>query len=259
MTSAGPDRQGDVFGRRAADYATARPDYAPEIFDAIWTHTGMSDPVAVDLAAGAGAVTADLVGRGARVLAIEPSLDFHHHLRAIGEGSSFSPDIAAGRAEALPVRPRSVDVVTIGQAFHWFDQRLALDEIASIIRPDGILALMWNVEENDAFMGAVLKLLARFNPGYYRPVNEHVLLKPEALRRHPAFQVEPSLLFRRTRPLSEDDYIMFASSWSYAGGSMAPDVWFGFQAALRQLFREYYGSSTREDPFLSVAHLARRR
>ena len=47
-------------------------------------------------------------------------------------------------AEHIPMRSRSVDVVVSGQAFHWFDHARALPEIARVLRPGGVIALVWN-------------------------------------------------------------------------------------------------------------------
>src|SRR5690606_27842380 len=59
------------------------------------------------------------------------------------------PDVSAlqGRAEAIPLEDASVDAVLVGQAFHWFDREAALPEIARVLRPGGVLAALWNLED----------------------------------------------------------------------------------------------------------------
>ncbi len=56
-----------------------------------------------------------------------------------------APGAAAilGSAEIIPLPDAFADVVTSAQAFHWFDQALALSEIARALRPGGGLAA-WN-------------------------------------------------------------------------------------------------------------------
>lgn len=49
-----------------------------------------------------------------------------------------------GAAESIPLAHASVDAVLVGQAFHWFEHARALPEIARVLRPHGVLGLLWN-------------------------------------------------------------------------------------------------------------------
>ena len=99
----------------------------------------------LDLAAGTGKLTRSLVGTGARVVAVEPSLGM---LAELGRGTPATPaSAAAATAEHLPFAAHAVDVVACGQAFHWFDGDRALAEIHRVLRPDGRLVLLWNVRD----------------------------------------------------------------------------------------------------------------
>jgi SAM-dependent methyltransferase len=53
-------------------------------------------------------------------------------------------DTMVGAAESIPLAHASVDAVVVGQAFHWFDHARALPEIARVLRPNGVLGLLWN-------------------------------------------------------------------------------------------------------------------
>ncbi len=96
----------------------------------------------LDLAAGTGKLTAELLALGHDVVAIEPLAP----MRAL-----IPPDAEAldGSAESIPLADASVDAVVVGQAFHWFDQEQALAEIARVLRPGGALGLLWNLLDDD--------------------------------------------------------------------------------------------------------------
>ncbi len=122
------------FARAADAYERARPGY-PE--DAVQWLDARLGPVVVDLAAGTGKLTRALAARGREVIAVEPVAEMR---AAIGPPAH----VRAGTAEAIPVPDAGADAVTVAQAFHWFDGPRALAEIHRVLRPGGVLALIWN-------------------------------------------------------------------------------------------------------------------
>lgn len=125
------------FGAVADAYDRARPGYPPEA--ARWL-AGTTPARVLELGAGTGRLTADLVGLGHHVLATDPLGEMLRHLTA------RLPDVMAARAvaERIPLPSRSADLVVSAQAFHWFDLERALPEIARVLRPGGEIALVWN-------------------------------------------------------------------------------------------------------------------
>ncbi len=73
-------------------------------------------------------------------MAVDPSADMLEQLRRT------LPDVTAieGSAEDTGLEPESFDLVTVAQAWHWCDPGLASTEIARILRPHGVLGLIWN-------------------------------------------------------------------------------------------------------------------
>ena len=130
------------FAGVADAYERARPGY-PD--DAVRWLVGEKPLDVVDLGAGTGKLTRSLVALGHRVTAVEPLPEMSAFLR------DALPDVTTleGGAEVIPLADASADVVTVAQAFHWFDHELALREIARVLRPGGRLALVWNTRDEE--------------------------------------------------------------------------------------------------------------
>ncbi len=94
----------------------------------------------LELGAGTGKLTASLVAQGHDVVATDPDEAMLEVLASRVPGAR--PMLAA--AESLPVADRSQDVVVAAQSFHWFDHDQALPEIARVLKPGGVLAVVWN-------------------------------------------------------------------------------------------------------------------
>lgn len=129
------------FGRIAADYDSARPEYAPEaVARAVeLLDLGRGSRV-LDLAAGSGTLTRALARQLDDLVAVEPD----DEMRAVLEARSPGVEVLRGSAEAIPLPDASVDGVFIGDAFHWFDGAAAVDELVRVLRPGGGVALLWN-------------------------------------------------------------------------------------------------------------------
>jgi SAM-dependent methyltransferase len=169
------------FTNRVADYLRSRPGYPEELFDALKSHARLSGRSAVaDIGSGTGLSTEPLLARSGLVYAVEPN----EAMRAAAEArlSRFSGfRSVAGTAEATTLPDASVDLVTAGQAFHWFDPAAARAELHRILRRRGWVALFWNTRraQGNPFMAAYGALLETYGTDYRRVTHEH--LSPEAL------------------------------------------------------------------------------
>jgi SAM-dependent methyltransferase len=119
------------------DYERGRPGYPPE---AVRVPGLPASATVLELGAGTGKLTRVLVGEFARVLAIEPD----PQMRRWFAERCASATLLGGTAEGIPLADASVDAVFSAEAFHWFDHERALAEIARVLRPRGVLVLMWN-------------------------------------------------------------------------------------------------------------------
>ena len=128
------------FERVAEDYEAGRPGYPTALLDEL-PLTAESD--VLDLGAGTGKLTRVLAERYRSVVAVEPLAG----MRAVLERLVPRAESRAGSAEAIPVAEGSVDAVFAAQAFHWFANDEAVAEIARVVRPGGLFAVVWNEPE----------------------------------------------------------------------------------------------------------------
>jgi SAM-dependent methyltransferase len=124
------------FGSVATDYDRYRPSPPPQALD--WLIPPGARAV-LDLAAGTGAVTRELIGRAPRIIAVEPD----ERMRAVLTARCPEAEVLAGRGEDIPLPDASVDAVVISSAWHWLDPEVAVPEITRVLRVDGILGVMW--------------------------------------------------------------------------------------------------------------------
>lgn len=132
-----PTRPSLSFGSVAQAYDRGRPGYPAQ---AVTWAVGGEARIVLELGAGTGKLTAELVRQGHAVHATEPDAAMLEVLKERVPGASAK----RASAEEIPANDHSVDVVVVGQAFHWFDHDRALPEIARILKAGGHLALVHN-------------------------------------------------------------------------------------------------------------------
>jgi SAM-dependent methyltransferase len=124
------------FGSVATDYDRYRPTPPPQALD--WLIPPGAQAV-LDLAAGTGAVTRELIGRAPRIIAVEPD----ERMRAVLTARCPEAEVLAGRGEDIPLPDASVDAVVVSAAWHWLNPDLAVPEITRVLRVGGVLGVMW--------------------------------------------------------------------------------------------------------------------
>ncbi len=137
------------FTTRAEDYARYRPQYPPAVLDILREECGLlPSHVIADVGSGTGLLTLLFLENGNRAYAVEPNDAMRQAAeRDLGGYPNFVS--IAARAEDTTLAAASVDLVTAGQAFQWFDQAAARAEFARILRPGGWVVLVWNRRRAD--------------------------------------------------------------------------------------------------------------
>lgn len=132
------------FSNRVEDYVKYRPGYPVEIVKFLHdTYNLTQDKLIADIGAGTGISTALFLNKGYRVIAVEPNLEMRE--KAIELLDSFHGFIPKnGTAENTGIENNTISAIIAGQAFHWFDAEKSRTEFKRILKPDGIVALIWN-------------------------------------------------------------------------------------------------------------------
>jgi len=155
--------RGSSFGAAADAYAEHRPGYAEAgvrwALEPVWARRPLR---VIDLGAGTGKLTSTLTRLGAEVTAVEPDPKMLAVLQRDMEEVA-SVRVRPGRAEDIPVPDGAADAVVAGQAMHWFDMDRALPEIARVLSPGGVLAGLWNVDDDRVDWVAELARMSKHN------------------------------------------------------------------------------------------------
>ena len=67
----------------------------------------------------------------------------------------------SGTAEEIPLPDGSVDAILVGQAMHWFELDRAIPEMTRVLTPGGVLAGLWNLDDDRVPWVKGLKEVAR--------------------------------------------------------------------------------------------------
>jgi SAM-dependent methyltransferase len=154
------------FETVAAEYERYRPDYPETALRWAAEELALSAGARVlDVGAGTGKLTRELVALGYEAVAVEPGAPMLAELRrAVPEAEAHE-----GPAEAIPLADESVDAAFAGQAFHWFDRERAVPELHRVISAGGGLALLWNWwDERDPLQAELGRLIGYAGHEPYR-------------------------------------------------------------------------------------------
>lgn len=202
------------FASVTAEYERGRPDYPPAAIGALAAELALRPGAGVlDLAAGTGRLSAALLDQGVEVIAVEPTGVMRERLAA-----RIGPDrVREGLAEAIPLDDGSVQAVTVGDAFHWFDKAPALAEIRRVLRPGGGLAILNTVVDwsGASWADEVGKLAANSRPDH--PHFEGPSWQ-EAVRDAPGWWAPREIRVTVSRPAEPERIVDLIASWSWVAG-----------------------------------------
>lgn len=225
------------FSDRVDLYVRYRPGYPEALLRALVDEVGLGASWTVaDVGSGTGISSKLLLRTGCTVHAVEPNREMR---AAAEEALAGEPGFhsVAGRAEETGLPDEHIDLVTAGQAFHWFDRERARSEWLRILRPGGLVALFWNSRrtESTPFLRAYEDLLRRYGTDYERV--DHAQIDDAVLERFFGGPFE-TRIFDNAQEFDFEGLRGRLLSSSYAPGPGHPDHE-PMLRALREIFDEH--------------------
>jgi SAM-dependent methyltransferase len=237
-----------VFNRLAPDYRL-RPGYPPALVARLLELAGGAGARVADLGAGTGHLALPLARLGATVHAVEPARAMLDVLAADARGLAVEPVHAA--AEETGLDAGAFDLVLLADALQWVDPRRAGAEVARILAPRGVLAVVVPLLADTPFLRALRERIAAANPKA-RPRPPPVALLASSAGLPPPVEER-----------WEDEVLLDAEalrgvirSLSYAGPALGPAALEALLQDARALARSHGGAAWRRE---LVLHRAARR
>lgn len=140
-------------------YTRGRPGYPDEASTWLREVVGLSaGKTVIEIGAGTGKFLPLLLRSGADVIALEPVEGMRSALE-----SQFDVRTLAGAANNINLPDESVDAVVCAQAFHWFATTEAVAEMRRVLKPGGILGLIWNGRDTSIpWVAAMNRIVDRY-------------------------------------------------------------------------------------------------
>jgi SAM-dependent methyltransferase len=160
----------DYFSTQATDYSKYRPHYPPALFDYL-ASVCRERELAWDCGTGNGQAAVELARHFRQVIGTDISE------KQLAESAGHPKvEYRKARAEHSGLEDLSVNLVTVAQAFHWFDQPEFFREVRRVCRPGGVLAI-WCYElavVNENVDSTVLRLYRDLLGAYWDPARRLV-------------------------------------------------------------------------------------
>src|SRR5574341_1152888 len=163
------------FSTRAQHYNKYRPKYPRAIIKLLRAECKLvSSSIIADIGSGTGILSRLFLNNGNFIFGVEPNKEMREIAeRLLKDYSNFKS--VDGAAESTNLKGQSVDFITSGQAFHWFNTNKSRKEFLRIIKPNGWAVLIWNDRKTDAtpFLKAYDSLLYKYGIDY-KEVNQQI-------------------------------------------------------------------------------------
>ena len=169
------------FSNRVENYIKYRPGYPEDIVAFLAGEINFNPSwIVADIGSGTGILSRLFLDNGNSVFGIEPN----NEMRKAGEKQlsnyKYFKSIT-GSSENTGLKTNSINLISAGQAFHWFDFQKSKEEFKRILKKNGYISLIWNNRKIDSsvFLHEYEKLLINFSVDYklvdHKNVNKKIL------------------------------------------------------------------------------------
>jgi SAM-dependent methyltransferase len=160
-------RRRELFDTDADSYRSSRPGYPEEVYELL-EQNGALRPGnwVLEIGAGSGQATRELLARGACVCAVELGANFVARLRSEFHDQTIT--VIEGDFDSLGKLHADFDLAVCASSLHWLDRDTALRRIGGLLRPSGWIAAWWTVYGDPAkptpFRAVLNAVLRRHRP-----------------------------------------------------------------------------------------------
>jgi ubiquinone/menaquinone biosynthesis C-methylase UbiE len=160
------------FSSRVNNYIKYRPSYPPEIIQFLKDQKVLfNESIIADIGSGTGILSELFLKNGNKVYGIEPNPDMRNAGKKL-LATYLNHVSVNGSAEFTGLQDNNIDLITAGQAFHWFDQQKARLEFLRILKPGGLVILIWNTRKRSGsiFLKNYEKFILKFGSVEYKNI-----------------------------------------------------------------------------------------
>lgn len=232
----GPQQAAAFQDEAVAHAYQFRPPYPDATFD-ILANLAIDTPKHVlDIGCGTGFVARKLVGRVARVDAIDISPAMIEQGKRLPRGDAPSISWIVGAVETVPLNP-PYSLITAGDSLHWMDWAAVMPRLATMLTPDGSLAILGVGQLPTPWDEQLLPVIQQYSTvSGYSPYDLVQELESRGLFRPSGRQTTAPVLF--AQPL--DEYIeSFHGRASFVRERMGSASAQAFDATIRALVSQY--------------------
>lgn len=163
----------EKFTGKADIYSKYRPSYPMDYINYLISYNSLiSESVIADIGSGTGILSKQLLDKKLKIIAIEPNKDMRTQAEQLLNNYTGFISIN-GTAENTTLQDKSIDLITVAQAFHWFDKDKFKLECSRILKSNSNVALVWNsrdfsseiVQENAEICKKTCPLFKGFSGG----------------------------------------------------------------------------------------------